>query len=785
MTQGRLREVFSTVYNAFVFLDAHDKGVLDRATLQRQMTRLLPEISVDQIMMELLEGAEEDDEGEGIRPEVFLRHLAWHPLPSLRRAQREAVAEARRHKQQALTQYYNWQFRVQPATVGGRSMITLDDLALLPVSEIAVSMPTGALSARSSIASTGAYATWKGTLRKYSDSLHDGGAWAPRSRPCASSQDQCSPETPRGAASAGAASVATPRAWISDGQRDIAKTQLLREKRKLAVQLLEAQRKLVDAGVFLKSSSPSTLASPASGSRNRTHHNVPRSADPSGATRISVAQTGAPSQRHRATHPSFPVPEREHGVFIKEREHREFVGPKGPYREVTATDRLARLLKDDRCSSVEKCMTRMGLWMATPPSELRVGQGEQKASCFRESCSRESYERQPASAQQQRQKTRDLRSPRPNSKPKRISRKKLIMPSHDLLIDECLELVSGLMLPGSPERARQRARARAREKEKDGSTSMTSSKASSPIGHQSTEISSVSFKPSSAMNSAHGKWDLDHRDDENISAWHPPSSGPVNPYLHTYTHAKDSSRSASSASSSPDEDAHAITHDTKSAKMARVSQTASPFAQPHYPQYISTKELLSSAKEPLFSTQEPSFSPLALEDPPHKNFLLSSGSAWPPSNSSISFSLDGDTRASRAENPSDNGIRQEPTNAGRFGGEGDGHQRESAAIKARLEARRVPGSSSSDEAGTAETKNHRYPQKGPMNIQNSSKTGTTGLAGSIQNHGLHLSDCEKESEGRRAALASNEHDSEVRTKRIPLEHWTKRLFADSDSDHAD
>ncbi len=410
--QSRLQEVFSSIYLAFVFLDANDKGVLERQDLNRQIARVCPEVSGDQIQMEMIEGAEDAkcrDQDRGIPLELFLRNLSWHPIPPLRRAQREAIAEARRQKQKALTEFYNWQLRRDPITGGARTVsgITLDDLALLPVSEIAEAAPSGASSARS----VGAYITWKGTLRKYSDDRNDQAKSAPRARPNTGSAVNFTPEsTPRSFGASTPRSIrqkessSIPRAWISDGQKEIAMTQLLREKRKLAVQLLETERKLMEVGGPV----------------------APRDRSPA-LRRERLSNNGKPKSA------SDKIP----GSATVDRGHREFVGPKGPYRELTATDRLIDTLRDDRPATLEKCMTKTGLFIAAPPLDMRVQKGEARAASWRDPTHLQEPTTRTSTPQRAVQNTRNPAQVK-RSSPNRSQ-------DHKTIIDECLELVAGLM----------------------------------------------------------------------------------------------------------------------------------------------------------------------------------------------------------------------------------------------------------------------------------------------------------------------------------------------------
>jgi hypothetical protein len=410
--QSRLQEVFSSIYLAFVFLDANDKGVLDRQDLNRQLARVCPEVSGDQIQMEMIEGAEDAecrDQDTGIPLELFLRNLSWHPIPPLRRAQREAITEARRQKQKALTEFYNWQLRRDPMTGGARTVsgITLDDLALLPVSEIAEAVPSGASSARS----VGAYITWKGTLRKYSDDLNDRAKSAPRARPNTGSAVNITPEsTPRSFAASTPRSMrqnvssSIPRAWISDGQKEIAKTQLLREKRKLAVQLLETERKLME----VRGPVAPRDRSPPLRREHLSNHGKPKSA-------------------------SDKIP----GSATVDRGHREFVGPKGPYRELTATDRLIDTLRDDRPATLKQCMTKTGLFIAAPPIDMRVQEGQARAASWRGPTHLQEPTTRTNTTQIAVQKTRNPAQAKISS-PNRSQ-------DHKTIIDECLELVAGLI----------------------------------------------------------------------------------------------------------------------------------------------------------------------------------------------------------------------------------------------------------------------------------------------------------------------------------------------------
>ena len=431
--QQHLQGVFSSIYTAFVFLDANDKGELDRPTFQRQLMRIAPLVSVDQIMMEMLEGAEEDpSNGDHVIPvELFLRHLSWHAIPSQRRAQREAVAEARRQKQKALQEFYRWQLRTHPKMGGAPgSAITLDDLALLPVHEMSEAAP-GTSSARSA----SAYATWKGTLRKYNTGVDERAKSAPRSRPLSARDSHVSADafqSPRPQRE----NFATPRAWISNGQKQMMQAKLLREKRQLAVQLLEAERKLAEAEGSSKSKKTKS-------SSDKNSNGAEFSKLPGGAFvergQMDPEAIKSPVKRRTKRTQSSTAPERE---------HREFVGPRGPYREVSATDRIAALLKDDRPDWVQKCITKTGLFMATPPQGICIARGEQSAACWRVSSPHSMLS--PANGYAP---ARDERTSRNTTRPPR-TKTGASVPPNERIIDECLDLVSGLLRRDAHEKGR-------------------------------------------------------------------------------------------------------------------------------------------------------------------------------------------------------------------------------------------------------------------------------------------------------------------------------------------
>jgi hypothetical protein len=109
--KNRFQEVFSCVYNAFVFLDLHDRGFLEIEVFHSQMRRICPEFSIDKIMRHMITGIEMKGPPE-IPLELFLRHLSWHSVPELRLAQREAVNEARKQKEKVLKEFDDWRVRI-------------------------------------------------------------------------------------------------------------------------------------------------------------------------------------------------------------------------------------------------------------------------------------------------------------------------------------------------------------------------------------------------------------------------------------------------------------------------------------------------------------------------------------------------------------------------------------------------------------------------------------------------------------------------------------------------
>jgi hypothetical protein len=110
--KNRFQEVFSCVYNAFVFLDLHDRGFLEIEVFFSQMRRICPEFSIDKIMRHILTGIETKKGSPEIPLELILRHLSWHAVPELRLAQREAVNEARKQKEKVLKEFDDWRVRI-------------------------------------------------------------------------------------------------------------------------------------------------------------------------------------------------------------------------------------------------------------------------------------------------------------------------------------------------------------------------------------------------------------------------------------------------------------------------------------------------------------------------------------------------------------------------------------------------------------------------------------------------------------------------------------------------
>jgi len=112
--KNRFQEVFSCVYNAFVFLDLHDRGFLEIEVFHSQMRRICPEFSSDKIVRHILQstGIGSKKGSPEIPLEHFLRHLSWHSVPELRLAQREAVNEARKQKQKVLKEFDDWRVRI-------------------------------------------------------------------------------------------------------------------------------------------------------------------------------------------------------------------------------------------------------------------------------------------------------------------------------------------------------------------------------------------------------------------------------------------------------------------------------------------------------------------------------------------------------------------------------------------------------------------------------------------------------------------------------------------------
>jgi hypothetical protein len=143
---------------------------------------------------------------------------------------------------------------------------------------------------------------------------------------------------------------------------------------------------------------------------------------------INKDSSVSPEKRH-IRHP--------HSTPRAEREHREFVGPKGPYREVAATDRLAVLLKDDKPATVEKCMTKTGLWSTMPPNDLRVGEGKKSLACWRGASDPQDGHKKYVTGEE--------KGLGPNITRSRQSPKSTSHPATDTLIDECMELVAGML----------------------------------------------------------------------------------------------------------------------------------------------------------------------------------------------------------------------------------------------------------------------------------------------------------------------------------------------------
>ena len=310
--------------------------------------------------------------------------------------------------------------------------MTLDDLALLPSSR---RVPEPFTEGSSSARSPRSYTAWKNSLRLYNNAfyqrmdmamsssrrrLHNHShASTPRSGDSmrfddSPSRDHQHGETP---------SHTRPRPWISDARKEQMRARLVYEKRKLAVRLLETERKLMQA-----TSRPQMRAEAEDeGFFTVDHAKMPGgSKTPRGSlySRMEQTPTGISGRRRSGQQ------KRRTG----ERELREFVGPMGPYREVTPLDRLAAKLKNDMPASVAKCVTHTGLWCATPPQGLCLEKGERSTACWRNT-PRGSNESHAPQHKQGRSARKDVH---PNGNSPR-----------DVLIDECLELVSGLMLLSS------------------------------------------------------------------------------------------------------------------------------------------------------------------------------------------------------------------------------------------------------------------------------------------------------------------------------------------------
>ena len=210
--------------------------------------------------------------------------------------------------------------------------------------------------------------------------------------------------------------LVTPRAWISEGRQRDQKARLEQEKRKLAVRLLETERKLMEASYKVDDGK----LRPVSARRHKS--TSPALANRAGseasmmpAISSSAKRTKDSPNTHKAASKKRP----------SSRGQREFVGPKGPYREVGAADRLVALLKDDTAAS--KCITRTGLWLAAPPKGITRTENEPSCGIWRDA---------PFPAQT---------SLSEDTVDDRLEDANHGSAARDSLIDECLELVSGLL----------------------------------------------------------------------------------------------------------------------------------------------------------------------------------------------------------------------------------------------------------------------------------------------------------------------------------------------------
>jgi len=311
MLQRVLREIFDNVLEAFVFLDMDGSDCILRYQLARQMQRIAPHVSFEQVMVEV----DGKSSNNSIPLLKFVQHFSWpdgiadrqREYEKLKLNRREVLAKFERWRRSKLDEVTNAFVAKKPAgTVEAKRAESKTIMATSP-------RPPPSCVDDSSVSSC-----------KVPDLSSSSSAFraksAPRERPSQSKLDRLvrgEEVSRRGARGAhdGDGGETRRKAWVSDAVRDAEVKKLEREKRKLAVQLLDAERKLA-----LASSAAAAEGDEAKGSLSSS---------------------------------------RRHSSRAQARSPPPFVGPKGAYKE----EKSVAMFEEGAANFV---VSKTGLWAPVP-----------------------------------------------------------------------------------------------------------------------------------------------------------------------------------------------------------------------------------------------------------------------------------------------------------------------------------------------------------------------------------------------------------------------------------
>ncbi len=330
--QQKLRQIFSDIFEAFIFLDVHNDHTVHRTQLRRQLSLLHPDVDMEQLMAEI-HGDAQDGRLDVID---FAKLFSWHPLGSLQ-DQHARYLQALKLRRRIVERVHNTLFGGHVHT----NVVENSRLAREPKQR-----DGSGLSRASASVHEDSFGYGKRAMHATFDDMHvpaqhrfasEIGSVGAKTRSSSAPKERPRQRTSTHAGLSPLYERSHAPGPVTSEQRRIA--ELERQNKMLAEQLQESQRRLAE---------------------KRYAH---------------VDRTHAPrtSGRENDVSRSKPVSEEAHSLHANKSKAKasnshmpEFIGPQGGYKD---SDGLSALIRSDDTKTVSQYVSRTGLWLAIPSSK--------------------------------------------------------------------------------------------------------------------------------------------------------------------------------------------------------------------------------------------------------------------------------------------------------------------------------------------------------------------------------------------------------------------------------